>query len=382
MNQNFPNREAVIVYDQELHVVRRLPGNAEVKVRAGERISGDHVIAKTDPRHLAVRITIADQLGISPHDVAKHMLRPVGSAFAAGEAMAKTRKGLRNTVVASPVSGTLLSIDPDTGVGLLAPGAGGDIRSLVSGDVEYVDGKQSIAIRTVGSRLFGIVGVGPSVEGALCLAVGGPGEELHPDNVTPDMRGRIVVAGATISAATLRRLLDVGAAGVVVGGIIEREVSACFGIPAEDRLAAWRVGPSDTGIGDNMMTTIAIVAIEGFGSIPISGDAFTYLKRFDNQQVTLLTTTRVSGFLARPQVIHVNQDALDDDAPAKPIALTGDTRVRLVDQANLGLAGTVADKPKRVRRADGMNVDVLTVATSDGAMRTVAANNIEILASA
>jgi hypothetical protein len=380
MNQNFPNREPVIVHDQELHVMRRLPGNAEVKVRAGERISGDHVIAKTDPRHLAVRITIADQLGISPQDVSKHMLRPVGSSFAAGEAMAKTRKGLRNTVVASPVSGTLLSIDSDTGVGLLAPGTGGDIRSLVSGDVEYVDGRQSIAIRTVGSRLFGIVGVGPSVEGALCVAVGGPGEELEPGGVTPDMKGRIVVAGASVSAATLRRLLDTGAAGVIVGGIVEREVSACFGIPAEDRLAAWRIGPSDTGIGDNAMTAIAIVATEGFGAIPISGDAFAYLKRFDNEPVTLLTTTRVNGFLSRPQVIHVNQDALDDDAPAQPIALTGATRVRLVDQSNLGVTGTVAEKPKRVRRADGMNVDVLTVAMSDGTTRTVAANNVEIIA--
>ena len=107
---------------------------------------------------------------------------------------------------------------------------------------------------------------------------------------------------------------------MIVGGIIEREVSACFGIPAEDRLAAWRIGPSDTGIGDNMMTTIAIVATEGFGAIPISGDAFAYFKRFDNQLVTLLTTTRVNGFLSRPQVIHVNVDALDDDAPAQPIA--------------------------------------------------------------
>ena len=208
MNQNFPNREPVIVHDQELHVVRRLPSSADVKVRAGERISGDHVIAKTDPRHLAVRISIADQLGVSPNDVSKHMLRPVGSTFGAGEAMAKMRKGLRNTVVASPMTGLLLSIDSDTGVGLLAPGTGGDIRSLVAGDVEYVDGRQSIAIRTVGSRLFGIVGVGPSTEGVLAMAVGGPGEEAQPDRISHDISGKIVVAGASVSASALRRLME------------------------------------------------------------------------------------------------------------------------------------------------------------------------------
>ena len=55
MNQNFPNREPVIIHDQELHVVRRLPSNAEVKdPHLGARINGDHVIARADPRHLAV----------------------------------------------------------------------------------------------------------------------------------------------------------------------------------------------------------------------------------------------------------------------------------------------------------------------------------------
>ena len=380
MNQNFPNREAVIVHDQELHVVRRLPQNADIKVRAGERISADHVIAKTDPRNMAVRIAIADQLGVAPADVAKHMLRQVGSTFVAGEAMAKTRKGLRNTVVASPMSGTLLSIDPDTGVGLLAPGSSGDIRSLVSGDVEYVDGRQSVAIRTVGSRLFGIVGIGPSAQGGLCFAVSGPGEEAQPDRITPNMSGKIVVAGATITAATLRRLMDVGAVGVVSGGIIEREVSACFGVPSDDRLSPWRIGPTDTGVGDSMRTTIAIVATEGFGSLPISGDVFTFLKRFDGEVVSLITTTRLSGFLARPQIIHVNDDALDDDAPAKPIELSKETRVRVVDQSGLGVTGTIAERPKRVRRADGIAVEVLSIITPDGKTRTIAAENVEIIA--
>jgi hypothetical protein len=380
MNQNFPNREPVIVHDQELHVVRRLPSNAEVKVRPGERISSDHVIAKTDPRQLAVRINIADQLGVSPSDVNKFMLRPVGSTFGAGEAMAKMRKGLRNTVVASPMTGLLLSIDSDTGVGLLAPGTGGDVRSLVSGDVEYVDGRQSIAIRTVGSRLFGIVGVGPSTEGVLVVAVGGPGEEAQPDRVTADMRGKIVVAGASVSATTLRRLMDVGAAGVIVGGIVEREVSACFGVPAEDRISPWRIGPSDTGMGDSMTTSIAIVATEGFGSLPITADAFAFLKKSEGTRVTLITTTRMSGFLARPQIISVNQEMLDDDAPAQPIALSTDTRVRLIDQANLGMTGKVAERPKRVRRADGVAVDVLTITTPDNKDRVVAANNVEVIA--
>ena len=380
MNENFPNREAVIVKDQELHVVRRLPANAEVRVRPGERISSDHVIARTDPKNLAVRISIADQLGIAPAEVPKHMLRQVGSAFAAGEAMAKTRKGLRNTIVAAPMSGTLLAIDSDTGVGLLAPGSGGDIRALVAGDVEYIEANQSVAIRTVGSRLLGIVGIGPSVEGPLRVAVNSPGEELIASSISPDMSGQIVVGGSFAGAAALRRLIEVGAVGLIVGGMVEREVSACLGIPAEDRLSAWRVGPNDIGIGDNLMSNLALVATEGFGVLPMSGDAFAFLKHHAGRQISLITATRVTGFLARPQIVAINVDSLDEDAPAEGMSITDKTRVRLVDQAGLGMIGTIAELPKRSRRADGVMIDVMSIALSDGKTRTVAKNNVEILA--
>jgi hypothetical protein len=380
MNENFPNREAVIVKNQELHVVRRLPANAEVRVRPGERISSDHVIARTDPRNLAVRISIADQLGIAPADVPKHMLRQVGSSFATGEAMAKTRKGLRNTIVAAPMSGTLLAIDSDTGVGLLAPGSGGDIRALIAGDVEYIEANQSVAIRTVGSRLFGIVGIGPSVEGVIRVAVSSPGEELTANAVAPDMTGQIIVGGSFAGAAAMRRLMEVGAAGLIVGGMVEREVSACLGIPAEDRLSAWRIGPNDVGIGDHLMANLAVVATEGFGSLPMSGDAFAFLKANDGKQASLLTATRVTGFLARPQIVIVNVDALDEDAPATPMSITDKTRVRIVDQAGLGTVGTIAEPPKRSRRSDGVMVDVMSIALSDGKTRSVAKTNVEILA--
>ena len=178
----------------------------------------------------------------------------------------------------------------------------------------------------------------------------------------------------------MRRLMEVGAAGLIVGGMVEKEVSACLGIPAEDRLSAWRVGPTDVGIGDHLMSNLALVATEGFGSLPMPGDAFAFLKHHEGQHVSLLTSTRITGFLARPQVVVVNVDALDEDAPAQPVAISDKTRVRLVDQAGLGAVGTIAELPKRSRRADGILVDVMTVAFSDGKARTVAKNNVEIFA--
>ena len=271
----------------------------------------------------------------------KYLLRQVGSTFKAGEAIAKTRKGLRNSVVASPMNGTLISIDPETGVGMLAPGNGGDIRALVSGDVEYVEGKHSVAIRSVGTRIFGAVAIGPSVEGEVIVAVSGPGDQLQPNGVTSEMASKVVVAGNSITADTMRRLLEVGAAAVICGGLIEREISACLGIPAEDRLSPWRIGPTDIGIGDKLMSNLAVVGTEGFGSTPICSEVFNELRALNGQRVAIITATRVNGFLARPQIIAVEPELLDEDAKPGHVTFTDHTRVRLTDQTGIGLAGMV-----------------------------------------
>ena len=44
------------------------------------------------------------------------------------------------------------------------------------------------------------------------------------------------------------------------------------------------------------------------------------------------------------------------------------------------MIGTIAELPKRTRRSDGVLVDVMSVAFSDGKTRTVAKNNVEIFA--
>ena len=44
------------------------------------------------------------------------------------------------------------------------------------------------------------------------------------------------------------------------------------------------------------------------------------------------------------------------------------------------MTGRVAERPKRVRRADGVAVDVMTITTPDNKDRVVAANNVEIIA--
>lgn len=380
MNVNFPNRAPVVARDSEIRVVRRLPGSGDVKIRAGERVTPDHILTRTDPTTSAVKISIADQLGVSPQEAVKHLMKPVGSSFGAGEALARNRKGLRNVVVAAPVAGTLLSVDSDTGMAHLAPGGAGDIRAMIAGDVEFVDGRQSVSIRTVGSRLYGIIGLGGSVRGPLRVVAGGPGEELQANKVTTDLKGAIVVGGAWASAGAIKKLIEVGAAGLITGGFVDREVMASLGVAADDRLAPWRMRPGDQSIGAEYTPGIAMMATEGFGPLPIHPESWALLQELNGANAVLFTPTRVAGYLQRPKLIVVNEDLIDDDAPSGTATLSSGAKARLVDQNGLGQLVEIESGPRRIRRGDGNMVEVVDVRMGNDQSRTVPLANVELIA--
>lgn len=379
MNVNFPNRAPAVVRDQELRVVRRLPGSGDIKVRAGDRIGANQVLVRTDPKSAAIRISVADQLGVAPQDVGKHLMKPVGSVLAAGEAMARNRKGLRNVVVASPIAGTLLSVDDDTGIALIAPAAGGDILSMVAGDVEFIDGKQSVSIRTVGSRLYGIIGLGNNVSGRIRVVASGPSEEFQASKVSADLAGAIVVGGSWASAAAIKKLIEVGAAGLITGGLVDREVTATFGVAADDRLAPWRMNPGVQAIGEEFNPRIALMATEGFGPLPMHSESFALLKELDGMPAVLFTATRITGYLARPNLIVVNEEMLDEDAPTHGMTLHEGMKGRLVDQSSLGQHVTIVGGPRRTRHGDGTLLEVVDVQLLNGQARTVPLANVEIV---
>lgn len=380
MNSNFPNHEPVVAEGSEMRVLRRLPANADIKIRPRERVTASQVLAKVDPRTTAMRFTISEQLGVAPQDAAKHLMKPIGSTFAAGEAMARVRKGLRNTIVAAPIAGTLLALDSDTGVALISRGDGTDIRALVAGDVEFIEAKQTVCVRSVGSRAFGIVGIGGDASGPIVVVAQSPADLVDGSRLVPDMAGTIVVAGPYLTAATIKRMIEVGIVGVICGGIVEREIVLAVGGPPEDRLVPWRIGPGDDGIGQELRPGLAIMATEGFGALPMHDEIYAFLRRVHGQPAALLTQTRTTGHLARPMLVIADDAGLEDDANAATLQLSPQTPVRLVDPASLGRTGKVAGPVRAIRRADGHLIDVIDIAFSDASVKTLPAANVEIIA--
>ena len=273
----------------------------------------------------------------------------------------------------------LTEVDGETGIVTLVPVNAGEVHALVPGDVEYLDGRQSVVIRTVGSRVLGIVGLGRHARGPLKIAVEAADQELVVGRISPALKGAVVVGGAFATAAAMAKLVEVGAVALVTGGLLDREVASFLGWQAEDRLAAWRPQPGDRTIGEGSPTPLVLMATEGLGRLPMNADAFGLLTGLAGQPAVVLGGTRVADPLIRPELIVADEALLDDDAQSSHAALVRDARVRLVDQANLGRVGTVAGEPRRERLGDGCLVDVVEVALAKGGTETIPIANVEVL---
>lgn len=381
MNLGFPLREPLVVRNRELRVVRRFPGGGEVKARGGQRVGAEASLGTSDPMASAVHLNISEMLGLAAKDVAKHLVKPVGSTVTTGETLAKTRRGFRTVAVTAPVSATVADLDTASGVVSLVPAGAGAVLALVPGDVEFVAGRDAVMIRTVGDRISGVVGLGPAVRGPLHIAVSDPAEDLSERAISADVNGAIVVGGTYASAAALAKLAERGAVAVITGGLVEREVASFLGWKSDDRLAGWRPDDGDGVVAGGSPAPLSMMATEGFGVLAINAVAWAALTDLNGRIATLLPTTRLSTPLTRPELIVPNEAGLDDDAHSDEVRYLPGTMVRFADQANLGKMGTVSVEPRRRRIADSFVTEVVDVTMALGGTRTVPVSTIEVLGS-
>ena len=379
MSLNFPHTQAVYTHQQELRVRRVFPLETEVKVREGKRVFADTVVARVEPRTVALRVDVPAALGTAATETNRHLTLPTGSTVTAGQVIAKTRRGLRTATVTSPVAGTLLEVDPRSGEVLIAPVGAGEILAHVAGDVVELLGRSELTIRTVGSRISGIVGLGEPTTGPLRVLTPAADSALAAQGLPTDLAGAIVVVGGTVPAAAYRALAAAGIAALVTGSLSPREIGAAFDWDGEDRISTWRPLAGDRRFGPRAKTPYAVMATEGFGTRGMSPELFATLLGWAGQTVTLLPATGVTGTLMRPELILVDESGLDSDSEPDQATLTPGAIVRLTDQARLGQWATVLDRPYRHRFPNGVLTDAIDVDLGSGERTPVRVVNVEVL---
>jgi len=248
-----------------IRVERRLPSLGEILVQVGQQVEAMQKVGRSSARHEIRVLNIAKFLRLNDRaDLSRLILKKCGDWVEAGEVLA-ARRGvipLWHKPCRSPIAGRLVAI----GYGWAAieeEAESVDLLAFISGHVTATANRRSVMIETIGAHIVGAFGVGGEGIGPLQMGVTDRADTLSPDNIVPNARNTILVGGASLSLEAIERAAEMGVKGIIVGSL-------------------------SASLHDLIPTPLfPIVAIEGYGNIPMSAKVFTLLRHFEGRQASI-----------------------------------------------------------------------------------------------
>ncbi len=356
---------------------RVLPIAGEVTVKAGDRVDAGTVVAQTFMEGDVFPMKVAGALGAQPKDLPGLMLKKVGDAVRKDEPIARSKGifGMMRTEARSTADGVIESVGDSTGMVMVrGPKVPIEVRAYVAGTVVEVLPGEGAVVEAAAALVQGIFGIGGEVHGPVAMACAGPDEELDADDVTPAMRGCVVVGGARMTAAAIARAREVGAAAVVSGGIDDQDLRDFLGHD---------IGVAVTG---SERMGITLIVTEGFGSIAMAARTFALLASHAGRTASVNGATQIRAGVMRPEIVVPLDAAAAGTGPAVAAGgatagvLEVGTPVRVIRDPHFGVLGTVAALPEQPAvLGSGSRARVLEVAVAGGGRITVPRANVELI---
>jgi hypothetical protein len=357
-----------------LRKVRRLPIKGEVLVSKGDAVTSDTVVARTHLPGNVQLVNVASRLGVPPEDLPTVMVKKEGDTVERGEPIAATKGffGLFKSNVPSPCTGTVENISKVTGqIILREPPTPIEINAYVDGEVVEVFEDEGVAIETVGTFIQGIFGVGGERTGEIRVAVADPADVLDASNIDDSMKGQVVVGGSHVTWEGLQKAMQVGVAGIVVGG---------FDDPDLKRLLGKDLGVAITGHED---VVTSLVLTEGFGEIAMARGTFDLLKKREGRKASLNGATQIRAGVIRPEIvvpIVEERESLGDVSAREATGLDIGSSIRAIREPYFGRLGEVTELPNELRKMESESmVRVLRVRFDDGSEALLPRANVEMI---
>ncbi len=354
---------------------RRLPIKGEVLVQEGEIVEPDTVVARALLPGILQTVRVAQQLGIEPKTIYDVLRVTEGDTVEKDQVIAETKGlfGLFRGICKSPTKGTVEFISPVTGhVGVREPPTVIDVNAYVQGKVVRILPGEGATIETQGAFIQGIFGVGGERRGVLRMLVQNPDEVLTANHIPPDVQGKIIVGGSAIERDAIAKAGELGAVGIVVGGIRDTDLINYLG---------YDIGVAITGTEDIPLT---IILTEGFGAIRMANRTFRLLQSLEGQVASINGATQIRAGVIRPEIIVPLQDPsrLPEAPPtAETQQLEIGTPIRVIREPYFGKLGRVLElPPELVEIESGTHARVLKAELEDGTIAVVPRANVEIIA--
>lgn len=354
---------------------RRLPMKGQVMVTQGDRVRRDQVVARTELPGNVTTINIVNRLGITAEELPGFMLVGEGDKVTKGRPIAETRPLIKwfKSAVEADIDGTVESISSVTGQVMLreAP-LPVEVPAYVDGTVVDVFPDEGVVIETHGAFVQGIFGVGGESWGPMHMVSDGPGQALDPAQLDDSCAGRIVVATGLVSHAAIEKAQQVGAVGVIGGGLHDSDLRQLLG---------YDLGVAITGTEDIGLT---VIITEGFGEISMAGRTFDILKDCHGLEASISGATQIRAGVQRPEIIVPVPEGQpmpeEETSGGHGEGMQEGDALRVIRAPYFGHIGKVASLTADLQAVEsGARVRVLEVEFEDGSKAVVPRANVELI---
>jgi hypothetical protein len=355
---------------------RILPIQGDVLVKVGDRVASRDVIAQTHLPGPITPVNVANLLSIPPGDLPGAMLVQQGDAVSAGQLLARSKGifGWMKKECAAPTAGTVESVSGVTGQVMLR----GDplpvrMHAFLSGKVVEVMEREGATIEAEGSLIQGIFGIGGEAFGTIAMACQRPEQNLTAHDITPNMRGAVVIGGGRVTAEALSAAVAAGVSAIVTGGIDDQDLRDFLG---------YDLGVATTG-SETMGLTLIIT--EGFGEIAMARRTFELLASRAACEAAVNGATQIRAGVLRPEVVIPCTGKTDGAPLPQPEStlehvLRPGVAVRIIRDPFFGTIGTVRSLPERPQvLGSGSKARVLEVQLPSGETVFVPRANVELI---
>jgi len=333
---------------------RVLPIAGDVTVKINQKVSSTDVIADTVWSREHVLIDVARILGISTNAADRLMRVKVDERVTEGSEIA-VGKGIISRTIRAPRDGRVVAAGG--GQVLMETGdATIRLRAGIPGTVVEIIPNRGAVIRAVGALIQSTWGNGRIDTGLLHNLTEKPDDVLTASSLDVSLRGSIILAGLLRDAETLSV-----AAELPVRGLILSSISPGL-LPAAQKMRC------------------PIVAIDGFGRVPMNSAAYKLLSSNAKREVTINAEAfnRYTG--ARPEVIIPLPVSQQPPVPTEIESLEVGQTVRMRRAPYAGAIGTLSKlHPGLSTLPSGLRAPAADVRLEDGEQILVPLVNLEIV---
>jgi len=295
---------------------RALPVLGNVVAKLNQKVSPTDVIAEATWAREHVLIDVAKILSISSN-AADRLLRVKEDDKVAEGSEIAIGKGIVPHTIRAPRSGRVVA----AGGGQVLMETGEttvELKAGLPGSVVKIIPYRGAVIRTVGALIQGTWGNGRIETGAITNLTEKPDDILDASRLDVSLRGTIILAGLLRDADTLRAAAELPVRGLILSSILPAL------LPAAQQMR------------------FPIVAIDGFGQIPMNSVAYKLLASSAKREATINAEAFNRHTGARPEVIIPLPVSQEPPPPTDVDTLEIGQTVRLRRVPHAGTIGTLA----------------------------------------